>query len=209
MKKLNLVFLTLFLIVVPSGCQTLGDRLQSKYSVNGPLTSAEVAVNTPEATGPELTIQNEPAAVAGAVKTVGGGESGQVGETEYNNIFFASTRYDPQNKNCNLVSWVSLPGGDLGASAVERNLGLLLAGPGDKWAAEGYYSSVPVGTKLLGIRTEGDTLYLSFSGELKLIADTCQAKRARQQIELTAKYAVDGTGETIKQVEITSGGERW
>jgi len=171
------------------GCQTLGDRLSGKYQDDGGVSvnqSAEEASNT-------NVPQNQ--------------EAAPVVKEKINHIFFGSTKYDPETKNCAGVYWVHIAGEET-PDVLGRNLNLLLAGPTDKWSGKGYFSSIPTGTKLNWSKVEGDTVYADFSQELNNTTGGCASTMAYKQIEFTAKYAAEAqTGQKISKVVISVEGD--
>lgn len=120
---------------------------------------------------------------------------------KYNNIFFGSTKYDPEKKNCQFVYWVHIPGE--GVDPLERNLKLLLAGPTAKWQEKGYYTNIPEGTKLNWVKLENDTISADFSPELGSLIDACAISQVRQQIENTLRYtAQEYLGKGIEDLKV-------
>jgi uncharacterized protein YcfL len=175
MKKISFLFLLLALMLILSGCGG-GDK--------SPQTN-EPAINT--------AVNEQPAANVN--------ENKEPTAAKYNNIFFGSTKYDPENKNCYGVYWVHIPGEDV--DPLKRNLNLLLAGPTQKWLDKGYFSSLPAGTKLNWVKIENNTISADFSAELNTLTDSCAIKRSRQQIENTLRYAAqEHLGKEIKDLKV-------
>ncbi len=193
----KLFILSLFLIVpLLAGCQTLGDRMDNRANNNAGQMEDKDGV------------MMEGDQMDGDAMMEDGGTNTGTNQAAYNNIFFSSTKYDPQGVNCGVVYWVHMTG-DSQQTALERNVNLLLAGPSPKWQEMGYYSQIPEGTALISSTLSGGTVTLNFTEQLAS-AEGCTAQAARSQIVATARAAVEEhQGQNVEQVEILVDGQPW
>ncbi|MBI5622099.1 GerMN domain-containing protein [Candidatus Falkowbacteria bacterium] len=183
-KKFLLPAVAALALFILAGCQNLGESLKGKYKAGG------------DATAPAVNSDATPASDAVAAPA----------QSAVNNIFFGATKYDPEGKNCYGVYWVHIPG-DTAMNPVERNIKLLLAGPTENWAAQGYFSNIPQGVRLNSVKIEGDLVTLDFSEELNKIAGSCAVTQARQQIIATAQSAVtehlaEYAGKNVEDIKV-------
>ncbi|MFA5358593.1 MAG: GerMN domain-containing protein [Patescibacteria group bacterium] len=189
MKKTRVLLVVVALSFVLVGCSNLSEALKGKFG-------GEDNLNTLD----ENNNQTMPVEKTGAeVKAV----------IKYNNIFFGSAKYDPDKKNCSTVYWVHISG--VGENPVENNIKLLLAGPTEKWKSAGYYSSIPEGTILNKVVIEDEKIVLDFSGNISnLVAGSCEARQAKQQIVMTAKYAAEEQlSKKVEMVVVTVNGKEF
>jgi len=190
MKKILFFSLAVVLSATLVGCTNLGDQLGSKFNNNNnaPATNEEPS----EQAGGQQDNQNNPATNK---------------EEVYNKIFFGLKPNDNTGRSCWTVYWVTLSGDDQ-LGALERNLKLLLAGPTSKWAAAGYYSVIPAGTKLNSVKLDNGVVYTDFSSELGLVDGDCAKQTATSQITETVKAAAkDQLNQEVGKVVITVDGK--
>jgi len=186
MKKITtLLGIGIITLLVLTGCQTLGDKVDQKYKGEEEQEQEQ---------GQEEKHEGEEKQEDQKQTEEDGDENKEDKEkdtiaAEYNNIFFGSKKYDPEVLNCYGVYWVDMSGYQNAENAVERNIKLLLDGPSNKWAEAGYYTNIPEGTKLNSVEFKDDVIYLDFSKELNSGGGSCAVTQARQQIIMTAKYA--------------------
>lgn len=93
--------------------------------------------------------------------------------------------------------------GDDRSTAVRRAVEALLSGPTASERVAGLSSQVPAGTRLLGVRVEGDTAFLDFSPELERLGGTMAVSGLLKQLTYTAT-GVPG----VEQVVLSINGER-
>ncbi|MFA5075998.1 MAG: GerMN domain-containing protein [Patescibacteria group bacterium] len=196
-KKILFCSLVLSLGLVLGGCQNLGEQITQKQSPDETGQIQLVDDDSRDVDQTEQTVET-PAVQPGS------------GTYKINRIFFGSAKHDPQKLYCNVVWWVDVqPSADnTTVDPLAKNLEVLLQGPTERWTKEGYYSLIPVGTKLNSVRLDGDTVYADFSGELNPAEDGCAANKIRSQIIETVKNtAREQLGKEVKSVFITVNGQ--
>ncbi|MEK7193456.1 MAG: GerMN domain-containing protein [Patescibacteria group bacterium] len=116
------------------------------------------------------------------------------------NIFFGSSKFDPQGERCDMTYSISrsIP---KTTSVAKTSFRELLLGPTALEKKEGYFTSIPDGVKLQGISVENGIAKIDFSKELDLVGGSCRVTAIRSQITETLKQFP-----TIQNVVISIGG---
>ncbi len=101
-------------------------------------------------------------------------------------IYFASKEKDPDvmepEKTYPVKTEIQA---DNDEQAVRQALEKLLKGPSETEKKEGYYTTIPEGTKINSIKIDNGTIAVDFSKDLNLGGGSCDMAQRRSQIENT------------------------
>lgn len=97
-------------------------------------------------------------------------------------------RWDPSRNAGHLVPGLRWVRGRTRAEWVQDALRQLLAGPNEEERALGYSTEIPPGTRLRGVRVEGNTAYLDFSREFEAGGGSASMLARLYQVVYTATH---------------------
>lgn len=124
-------------------------------------------------------------------------------------VFFPNTKLDPQHLDCAKVFPVrrAFRTDDAPGAHEYGPLVALLAGPTDEEKAQGYFSSLPEGVRIVRLWNYGARFEVDFSAELAKVAGSCRVESIRSQIETTIKTEFPDVKEIVIAIEGVKRGE--